>query len=181
MVRKILVALLLASALAAAPAASARNPHDQTQPSPSVTTLVDPPTPIAPWAIPDIGLTAGSISSGTTSAADCGACINTCWAATTRSGPSDWSGYVFIFQHLYFCGNGAQITYASVWQSYDQSGWYHLDSAYGPWWSGGCVGCGSIRASGYILWSWASALIGFNGGGSSPLNSTMYAYGSVVY
>lgn len=179
--RKVLMAIVLA-ALAAAPAASAKNPHDQTEPSPSVTTVVSGPTPIARSAIPAGGLSAGSATTdAATATSSCGACIVTCWGATTRSGPSDWSGHVYIYQHLYWCGNGAQITYGSVWQSYDQSGWYTLTDEYGPWWSGGCVGCSSLRASGYILWNWSSPLIGFTSSGSSHLDSTMYAYGGLGF
>jgi hypothetical protein len=182
-------AAIVASALvavAAASAASAGNPHAQTQPSASVTTLVSGPTPIKASAIPDPPVSGGpTLKAGTAgtaaSAGDCGACIQTCWGATTRSGPSDWSGSVFIYQHLYWCGNGVRVTYGSVWQSYSQSGSYRLDSAYGPWWSGGCIGCSSLRASGYILWSWSAPLISIPQSGTSRLDTTMYAYGVLAY
>ena len=180
-----LAAVIVASALvavAAASAASAGNPHDQTQPSASVTTLVSGPTPIKPSAIP---AAAGALKLGTAgpaaSAGDCGACIQTCWGATTRSGPSDWSGSVFIYQHLYWCGNGVRVTYGSAWQSYSQSGSYRLDQTYGPWWSGGCIGCSSLRASGYILWTWNAPLISIPQSGTSHLDTTMYAYGVLAY
>jgi len=180
-----LAAVIVASALipaAAASAASAGNPHGQTQPSASVTTLVSGPTPIKASAIPDapsslkVGLAGPAVSAG-----DCGACIQTCWGATTRSGPSDWSGSVFIYQHLYWCGNGVRVTYGSVWQSYSQSGSYRLDQTYGPWWSGGCIGCPTLRASGYILWNWSAPLISIPQSGTSHLDTTMYAYGVLAY
>ena len=76
---------------------------------------------------------------------------------------------------------GAAITYGSAWQSYDQSGWYTLSSTYGPWFSGGCVGCYTLRASGYILWGWHSALVNVSHSGSSHLDSTMYAYGGLSF
>jgi|GEM_PF-3342340 len=182
----------LAAALGAAlvavvgvPAATAGNPHDQTQPSPSVTSLVSGPTPVrhGEQPPPDAsgkGVTAGDAGAASTSGG-CGACITTCWTATTRSGPSDWSGSVFIYQHLYWCGNGAAVSYASAWQSYAQSGSYRLDSTYGPWWSGGCIGCYTIRASGYILWNWSAPLISIPSSGTSHLDSTVYAYGIVTY
>jgi hypothetical protein len=176
----------LGAALAAAiavPAASAGNPHDQTQPSPSETTLVSGPTPVKqapPKDASSPGIAAGT-AGATSPSGGCGACITTCWSATTRSGPSDWSGSVFIYQHLYWCGNGAWVSYASAWQSYSQSGSYKIDGTYGPWWSGGCIGCYTIRASGYILWTWSAPLISIPSSGTSHLDSTMYAYGIVVY
>lgn len=175
--------LLGVVAAVAVPAASAGNPHDQRSPSASVTTIVSGPTPVKPSAVPPA--TGAGIAEGTTTnapaaaAAGCGACLNTCWTATTRSGPSDWSGAVFIYQHLYWCGNGAQVTYGSVYQTYWQSGWYRVDTAYGPWWSGGCIGCGSLRASGYILWDWNTPLIGLPSTGTSHLDSTVYAWGGL--
>jgi hypothetical protein len=177
-VLKVLMAALVAAAIAV-PAAAAKNPHDQTGPSAPVTTIVSGPTPDVGRSAPAGGLTAVAPAGVAATTADCGACIVSCWSGLTRTGPTDWTGHVYIYQHLNWCGNGAQVTQASVWQSYDQYGWYHLDSTYGPWWSGGCVGCGSIRASGYILWSWTSALISFNGGGTTWLNSTMTAWGGI--
>jgi hypothetical protein len=179
-----IVALSIAlAAVIAVPAASAGNPHDQAQPSPSVTTLVSGPT-LVKQAPPGDGASPG-ISAGTRGAAlesgGCGVCLTQCWTATTRSGPSDWSGSVFIYQHMYWCGNGYVVSYASVWQSYSQSGSYHLDNSYGPWWSGGCIGCSTIRASGYILWSWTAPLVSLPSTGTSHLDSTMYPYGIVVY
>ncbi|HEX3225629.1 MAG TPA: hypothetical protein VHQ89_05995 [Gaiellaceae bacterium] len=167
---------------AAASAAAAGNPHDQTQPSASVTTLVSGPTPIKAKDIPDApgGLKAGKAGASAL-AGDCGACLVYCWGATTRSGPSDWSGSVFIYQHLYWCGNGAKVTYGSAWQSYSQSGSYRLDQTYGPWWSGGCIGCSSLRASGYILWNWNAPLISIPQSGTSHLDTTMYAWGVLSY
>lgn len=177
--RKVLIALVIA--LAVAPAASAKNPHDQTEPSPSTTTIVQGPTVIPQSAVPSGGLAAPTAGGAVPASSSCGACIATCWSSTTRSGPSDYSGHVYIYQHLSWCGNGAQITNASVWQSYDQYGWYSLSNTYGPWWSGGCVGCPSIRASGYILWDWSSPLIGFHQSGTSHLDSVMYAYGGLSF
>src|SRR6201997_4717614 len=126
-----LAAAIVAAAVtpaAAASAASAGNPHAQTQPSASVTTLVSGPTPIKASAIPVAPTADGpALNAGTaiaaTPAGDCGACIQTCWGATTRSGPSDWSGSVFIYQHLYWCGKGIRATYGAGWQSDDQWGW----------------------------------------------------------
>jgi hypothetical protein len=180
------LAAALGAALAAAvavPAASAGNPHDQAQPSPSVTTLVSGPTPVRHGEQPPPDASGEGVTAGNAAATSggCGACITTCWSATTRSGPSDWSGSVFIYQHLYWCGNGAAVSYASAWQSYSQSGSYRLDSTYGPWWSGGCIGCYTIRASGYILWSWSAPLVSIPTSGTSHLDSTMYAYGIVTY
>jgi len=180
-----LAALIAAVALvpaAAASAAAAGNPHDQTQPSASVTTLVSGPTPIKAKDIPDApnGLKAGKATASAL-AGDCGACLAYCWGATTRSGPSDWSGSVFIYQHLYWCGNGAKVTYGSAWQSYSQSGSYRLDQTYGPWWSGGCIGCSSLRASGYILWDWRTPLVSVHSSGTSWLNTTVWAWGGVSF
>ena len=90
-------------------------------------------------------------------------------------------GHVFIYQHLYWCGNGVRVTYGSAWQSYSQSGSYRLDQTYGPWWSGGCIGCSSLRASGYILWTWNAPLISIPQSGTSHLDTTMYAYGVLAY
>ena len=184
-VNRLAAAIVAAAALApaaAASAASAGNPHNQTQPSASVTTLVSGPTPIKAKDIPDtaMSLKAGKADAAAT-AGDCGACLVYCWGATTRSGPSDWSGSVFIYQHLYWCGNGVRVTYGSVSQSYAQNGSYRLDQTYGPWWSGGCIGCPTLRASGYILWNWSPPLISLPQSGTSHLDTTMYAYGVLSY
>jgi hypothetical protein len=178
-VKRLAVGLVLAGALfvaVAVPGASAGNPHDQTQPSASVTTVVSGPAPVKAKDVPPVAVTA---STAAAAAGGCGACITTCWTATTRSGPGDWSGSVYIYQHLFWCGNGAVVTYATASQSYSQSGSYRLDSAYGPWWSGGCIGCPSLRASGYILWSWNAPLISLPNSGTSHLDTVVYAYGGV--
>jgi hypothetical protein len=186
--RYALLLATLAAALAASPAFAGNgngNGQDKKAPTPSgesQTTLVSGPTPIDPASIPSEA-TAGTVAlkGAIPATTSCGACMNTCWSATTRSGPTDWSGHVYIYQHLTWCGNGAAITYGSAWQSYDQSGWYTLSSAYGPWFSGGCVGCYTLRASGYILWGWHSALVNVSHSGSSHLDSTMYAYGGLTF
>ena len=153
--RYALLLATLAAALAASPAFAGNgngNGQDKKAPTPSgesQPTLVSGPTPIDPASIPSEA-TAGTVAlnGAVPTTTSCGACMNTCWNATTRSGPSDWSGHVYIYQHLTWCGNGAAITYGSAWQSYDQSGWYTISSTYGPWFSGGCVGCYTLRASG---------------------------------
>lgn len=176
--RKVLLILVLA--LAVVPAASARNPHDQTEPSPSVPAIVSPPTRAAPSAVSG-GLTTAIATNGAASPASssCGACITQCWGATARSGPGDWTGHVYIYQHINWCGNGAQVTSASVSQTYEQAGWYQLQAEFGPWWSGGCAGCASLSASGYILWNWTMQLTGISHSGTTNLTTTVYAYGGV--
>jgi hypothetical protein len=177
----------LALAAFATPAALAGNGngngggHGSPAPGPPETTIVSGPTRLAPEDYPAAaeGAAGAAVGAGPASAGDCGACIVTCWTATARSGSWDWSGHVYIFQHLLWCGNGAVVSYGSVSQSYEQSGWYILTGEYGPWWSSGCIGCGSLRASGYILWNWSAPLIGLNHSGTSWLNSTMYAYGGL--
>jgi hypothetical protein len=189
-------ALLLTALVAALAAASSALADSGTGVAPdrralpplgeSVTTLVSGPTRIAPSDIPGGGV--GSVAGGggvkgaaATPAAFCGACIVTCWGATARNGPGDWSGHVYIYQHLYWCGNGAVVTYATASQTYEQEGWYSLSSAYGPWWSGGGAGSANVRASGYILWSWKTPLISISHSGTTYLNSTMWAYGAVTF
>jgi hypothetical protein len=188
--RYALLVATVAAALVASPAfagtGNGGNGQDKKAPggpSDSQTTLVSGPTPVDPANIPAEAAGGSLVArTGALPATDsCGTCINTCWYATSRSGPSDWSGHVYIYQHLTWCGNGAAVTYGSVWQSYDQSGWYTLSSAYGPWWSGGCIGCYTLRASGYILWQWHSALVNVAHSGSSHLDSTMYAYGGLTF
>jgi hypothetical protein len=177
-VLKVLMALLLA-ALVSVPAAAAARPQP-TAPAPSVTTVVVPV-----HVVPDVQAFPGGLTTATAphasaaavTAGSCGACLVTCWSTTTRSGPSDFTGHAFIYQHLSWCGNGAQIVGAGVGQSYDQDGAYRITSSYGPSWSGGCVGCGSIRASGYIFWSWTTPILSLPQNGTSHLDSTMYAYG----
>jgi hypothetical protein len=179
MTNRLLLALVVA--LLAAPAASAANGTGQdfqaTGPPPATSeTLVDGPTPAAlPPGVAKRQLPIGSVT------ASCGACINTCWTGTARAGQSDWSGHVYIYQHLYWCGNGAVVTYASVWQSYEQDGWYRLDSTGGPWWSGGGIGQAYQRVSGNVLWEWYTPLVNFHTTGTSSLDSTMWAYGAVSF
>ena len=186
--RYALLIATLAAALVASPAfAGNGNGQDKKAPSPSddsQPTLVSGPTPVDPDSVSAGAAATGAVvaHTGTLPTANgCGACINTCWYATSRSGPGDWSGHVYIYQHLTWCGNGAAITYGSAWQSYDQYGWYTLSSAYGPWFSGGCLGCYTLRVSGYILWGWHSALVNISHSGSSHLDSTMYAYGALTF
>jgi hypothetical protein len=178
--------LVLVAALFAAPAASAASGGGsgqdfQASPLPAVATtqpaLVDGPTPAAlPPGLPKLQVPIGSVS-----AAGCGACITTCWTGTARGGAGDWSGHVYIFQHLYWCGNGAVVTYASAWQSYEQAGWYRLSSTGGPWWTGGGIGQAYQRVSGNVLWEWSTPLVNFHSTGTSNLDSTMWAYGAVSF
>jgi hypothetical protein len=187
--RYALLLATLAAALVASPAfagnGNGSGQDKKTPPTPSgesQPTLVSGPTPIDPASVPSEAPAGAVALEGTIpTTTSCGACVNTCWSATARSGPSDWSGHVYIYQHLTWCGNGAAITYGSAWQSYDQSGWYTLSSTYGPWFSGGCVGCYTLRVSGYILWGWHSALVNVSHSGSSHLDSTMYAYGGLTF
>jgi hypothetical protein len=197
--------LLLASVVAALVAASSAlagsgggtlsGPDKQALPpleEPSLTfeepslTFVSGPTPIAPSEVPRGGI--GSLPGGRTGkeapaapAAFCGACLVTCWAGTARAGSADWSGHVYVYQHLYWCGNGAVVTYASASQTYEQTGWYTLTNAYGPWFSGGCTGCSNIRVSGYILWTWRAALVSVSHSGTTNLDTTLWAYGGVSF
>jgi hypothetical protein len=149
-------------------------------PGEPVTTLVEGPTPVSPADVPAGGVAfrPPAKSFGT---ADCGACIVQCWGATTRSGSSDWSGHAYIYQHLVWCGNGAIVTYGQVSQSYEQAGWYVITATYGPWWSGGCLGCSNLQASGYILWDWRTPLVNVHSSGTSWLNTTVWAYGGVSF
>ena len=150
-----------------------------------LTTLVSGPTPVAPSDVPEGGI--GSIAgvgagkAPTATKADCGACMLTCWAATARNGPGDWSGHMYIYQHVYWCGNGAVITYGAASQSYDQAGWYTLSNAYGPWWSGGGVGSSNLSVGGYILWNWHTAFINISHSGTTSLDTTLWAYGGVSF
>jgi len=182
MVRKALTAVFVAALLAVPAASAGGNPHDQQSPSPSIATVVVAPHVVKPADLPQSGgATAGSPAGAAgVSAADCGACITTCWVSTTRSGPSDWSGHVFLYHDLYWCGNGAVVTYAWVNQRYDQSGWYAMTFHDGAYFSAGCAGsCSSTTASGYILWSWSAPTGWFNSNGSSHLNTTVYAWGAI--
>lgn len=191
--RKVLFAMLLA-ALVGVPAATAA-PPDRTAPDPAaapaaVPALVQAPQQISVLQLPDVKRT-GGIEIGTRPGAathggagggatplDCGACITTCWSVVGRNGPSDWSGHAYIYNHLSWCGNGAQVTYATTWQTYDQYGWYHVGTTYGPWWSGGCIGCGSISSSGYMFWTESIPLIGMSHNGTTWLTVNAYAYGA---
>ncbi|MES1246686.1 MAG: hypothetical protein ABUS54_03310 [Actinomycetota bacterium] len=176
--RKVLFMVLLA--LVAVPAASAAGgPRNQTGPSPSVATVVSGPTRILPGSVTGT-ITAGSAAGAAAPAVSgCGVCLTQCFGATVRSGPSDASGHVYIYQHLSWCGNGYTISSAGASQSYDQDGWYQLQAGYGPWFSGGCVGCSSISVAGYILWNWTLQLIGITHTGTTNLSSTMYPWGGV--
>src|SRR5262245_9355717 len=82
----VLLAALAATCLCAGTAVAA-DPPAQTEPSPSVATVVDAPKPISYLLVPRGGIgtfptrLAGPVVGrpGTTTA-DCGACIVTCWA-----------------------------------------------------------------------------------------------------
>jgi hypothetical protein len=172
-----------AAALLAAPLATAAPP-----PAPATATLeqVVAPHPISILQVPDVRKS-GGVETGTkpgrggspgggVSTADCGACIVYCWGATWRAGFSDLSGHAYLYQHDYWCGNGAVVTYAQASQTYDQSGWFTILSVHGPWWSGGCIGCSYIMASGYMTWAESIPYL-FTSTGTTWLNVGMYAYG----
>jgi hypothetical protein len=178
----VLTALVAAFAAPSALAGTAPTPDRKALPplGQAGATLVTPPTPVRQAEIPG-GAAALAAPAVGVAASDCGACIVTCWYARARNGASDWSGHIYIFQNLWWCGNGARITSARVSQDYDQQGAYTLTSADGPWWSGGCVGCASIRASGYILWNWRAPLINWGHSDRTDLSSTLWAYGGVSF
>jgi hypothetical protein len=183
--RHALLIATLAAALAAPSALAGNGPGQEkkapSRPGETVPTLVSGPTPIARAEIPDGGIATAAVSKDGLLSPNCGACIPTCWSAVTRAGSADWSGHAYIFQHLYWCGNGAVVTYATVWQSYEQDGWYYINGAYGPWWSGGCAGCSNVGASGYILWDWRTPIISVHTTGTSYLDTTVWAWGGVSF
>jgi hypothetical protein len=189
-VRKVLFTILLATlvaALVALPAAAAK-PPTKPAPDPSATpAIVEPAHPISVLELPDVART-GGVEFGTKPGAtkqggggvdplSCGACIVTCWGVTGRNGPSDWSGHAYIYTHVDWCGNGAQLTYGTAWSSYDQSGWFRIGNTYGPWWSSGCVTCSSATATGYMLWTESIPVIGVDHNGTTWLNVHVNAYG----
>jgi hypothetical protein len=179
-----LVAALIATTSALAGNGNGVTPDKQALPplGEPVTTLVSGPTPIAPGDVPRGGVgSLGSVGAVKGTAAMTAGSFVACWAGTARNGSSDWSGHIYIYQHLYWCGNGAAITYATASQSYDQVGWYTLTNAFGPWWSGGCVGCANLRVSGYILWNWKASLINVSHSGTTHLDTTLWASGGVTF
>jgi hypothetical protein len=190
-VRKVLFTILFA-ALVAVPAATAAPP---TEPTPeqaaapvATPTIVEAAHAISVLELPDLkrlgGVELGTRpgvtkrNGGGVDPLSCGACINTCWSVVGRNGPSDWSGHAYIYDHVSWCGNGAQVTYSSAWQSYDQSGWFRIGNTYGPWNSGGCLGCASLRWSGYMLWSESIPVLGIEHNGTTWLNIYLTAYGA---
>ena len=185
--RTVLFTILLA-ALVAVPAASAKPPTQPTPDPSAAPVVVESPHAISVLQLPDAARN-GGIETGTKPGAakhggggtvdplSCGACITTCWSVTGRNGPSDWSGHAYVYNHLNWCGNGAVVTYATSWQSYDQSGFFHIDSTYGPWWNGGGAGSSYVRSTGYMLWSEKIPLIGLDHNGTTWLSVTGYAYG----
>ena len=188
--RKVLFTILLA-AVVAVPAASAKPSEPAPEPAtPAVApVLVEAPHAISVLELPDVGRTGGietgtrpgtakhGGAAGTVDPLSCGACITTCWGVTGRNGPSDWSGHAYIYDHLNWCGNGAVVTYATSWQSYDQQGFFHIGSTYGPWWSGGGAGSSYVRSTGYMLWTEDIPIIGLAHNGTTWLSVTGYAYG----
>lgn len=182
--RKVLFTAVLA-ALVAVPAAVAA-PGDSAAPVDAVV-QVEATHPVSLLQLPDAKKSGGveigvrpshtGPKGGASADASCGTCIVDCWGATWRVGPSDLSGHAYIYQHDYWCGNGSWVTYAQSSQTYDQSGWFQIGSTYGPWWSGGCIGCSYISASGYMTWSETIPNV-FTNTGTSWLTVAMYAYGS---
>ena len=176
--------LLLASflaALVAATSALAAPPAGEALPAGDGPALVSGPTQIAPSEVPGLGVGPVRGAGAVKGTAGFGGAVVNCWAGTARSGSSDWSGHIYIYQHLYWCGNGVVVTYATASQTYEQAGWYTLTNYFGPWWSGGCAGCAYQRVSGYILWNWRTALINVSHSGTTNLDTTMWAYGGVTF
>jgi hypothetical protein len=185
--RKLLFLLALAAACGAAGTALAGNgnggnPHEQSEPTPAVTEILSK-VRVDPAQVPGLGrpLRDGeqriNLTPAPITAADCGACIEQCWYVMSRSGSSDWSGHAWIYQQVYWCGNGAWITSGSYGQWIDQSGWYEVTGQYGPWQVGGGVGAYDLTVAGYITWNWRSPFIGYNHSDTSWLHTTVYAYG----
>ncbi|HET8527694.1 MAG TPA: hypothetical protein VFL60_02195 [Gaiellaceae bacterium] len=191
--RKVLFAILF-GVLLAAPAATAAPPGGPA-PDPAADPVSAPALVEAPHAISVLQLVdarrTGAVEIGTRPGTtrhvgggggvdplSCGACINTCWSVTGRNGPSDWSGHAYLYTHVNWCGNGAQVTYAAAWPTYDQTGWFRIGNTYGPWFSGGCLGCGSIRTSAYMLWTESIPVLGIDHNGTTWLNIDLTAYGA---
>jgi hypothetical protein len=189
-VRKVLFATFVLALLVAVPAAGAA-PSSQPAPDPtaapvSAPVIVEAPHAISVLQLPNIERT-GGVEIGTRPGStkrgggvdplSCGACLNTCWSVTGRNGPSDWSGHAYIYTHVNWCGNGAQVTYAAAWPTYDQSGWFRIGSTYGPWFSGGCIGCGSLQTSAYMLWTESIPVLGIDHNGTTWLKLNLTAWG----
>lgn len=170
----------LAAALAASPALAGNGQEKKAQPVPIAPGLVEGPMRTTPGTPVPAGAAAAP-DGGMSTAGDCGACLTSCWSAVARAGSADWSGHVYIFQHLSWCGNGARITSASAWQSFEQVGWYKINGTAGPYWVGGCVGCANATIFGAVYWDWSSPLINIHSAGTSNLSSTMWAYGAVTF
>jgi hypothetical protein len=177
----LLLASLLAALVAATSALAAPPAGDALPTGEDLPALVSGPTRIAPSEVPGLGAGPVRGAGAAKGTAGFGGYLITCWAGTARSGSSDWSGHVYIYQHLYWCGNGAVVTYATASQTYEQAGWYTLTNYFGPWWSGGCAGCAYQRVSGYILWNWHTALVNISHSGTTNLDTTMWASGGVTF
>jgi hypothetical protein len=182
---------VLAAAGASAGATAAANPHDAPQLPGPMPTFQDQHSPGGVRAISVLQVPKGGLGTwsgdavnnhgaggGVSADADCGACITTCWYASgAYSGPSDWSGYARLNGWLSWCGNGSWVTYAAGGEYPTSSGWYSISYHNGAWWSGGCIGCGSIQMQDYMIWSWTAPLWGFVNSGTTWLTQTGYAWG----
>ena len=159
------------------------NPHYQTGPSAAVTEIISK-LQVDRSQVPGLGRppqageqTLALAQTDATTASDCGACIEQCWYALARTGPSDWSGHAWLYQAVWWCGNGAWITYGAAGQSIDQAGWYRIDGQYGPWFSAGGLGQYALSVTGYMTWIWTSPFIGWSHSDTNWITTTVYAYG----
>jgi hypothetical protein len=188
------VALAAAAAAAAAPPAGKQqqDPFAHAQPAPfSVVTLtrseaqsLGVPDEVLPGTVSTLAPAGAETRGGVASpdsVAPCGACINTCWTTTFRTGDNTSTGSYWEYDNPTWCGNGSWITYADIsrhWQSVSM--WYSADGEAGPWFDGGCAGCVSIHFTLYGYFSWHPPVF--------PVSHTtirlgvwMQAYGAAAY
>jgi hypothetical protein len=181
-----------AAAAAAPPAQRQQDPFAHAQPAPfTIVTLsrsqaqsLGVPDAFLPGSASPLAPSGAESRGGTVSpdaVGPCGACINTCWTTTFRTGDNTTTGGYWEYDNPTWCGNGSWITYADIsrhWQWVSM--WYSADGEAGPWFDGGCVGCASIHFTVYGYFSWHPPVL--------PISHTtlrlgvwMQAYGAAAY
>lgn len=111
----------------------------------------------------------------------CGACINTCWTTTTRTGDDTSTGSYWLYDRPTWCGNGAWITYRNASTHFQTvSMWYSADGQAGPYWDGGCVGCTSTHFTLYGYFTWHPPVLPASHS-TVRLGVWLQAYGSAAY
>jgi hypothetical protein len=99
-----------------------------------------------------------------------------CWRGYVENGQSTATGYYFLHFNPLWCGNGWSVTYTDPsWFYQTCDGWYSCDGRSGPYYTDGCIGCGSISYRAYGQFTWHT-WFGYSSGHDLSIGTRLYGY-----